>query len=188
MPNQKDNEKEGLYSLLRSHGFDPAMRDTTGGVVPVSNDAEVFQFNFDAEGESSPVTVSIDEDNKLVIYYGDDVKQTGSEQSWYDLLKELKHYAQQHQLSFQLKNKDHLRYDMAKRTHMKQVDEAVNPGLAHWVKDYKAARVAGNVQVARQIKANIDKKIAQDKLDKTEVFGKENSIEEGAGEYNKAYN
>lgn len=131
MANKKDNEKEELYSLLRSHGFDPVMRDTSGSTVPVSNDAEVFQFNFDAEGDSAPVTVSIDNDNKLVIYYGDDVKDTGTEESWYSLLKELKHYAQQHQLSFQLKNKDHLRYDMAKRTHMKKIDEAqINESLA----------------------------------------------------------
>ena len=136
MANQKSNEKEGLYTLLRSHGFDPVMRDTTGGVVPVSDDAEVFQFNFDAEGDNAPVTVSIDEDNKLVIYYGDEVKQTGSEESWYSLLKELKRYAQGHQLSFQLKNKDHLRYDMAKRTHMKKVDESkTNEGLADDVAD-----------------------------------------------------
>ena len=122
MPYNQDNEKEGLYSLLRSHGFDPIMRDSSGATMPVSNDAEVFQFKFDADGDSAPVTVSIDDDNKLVVYYGDDVKNTGSEGSWYSLLKELKHFAQKHQLSFQLKNKDHLRYDMAKRTHMKQVD------------------------------------------------------------------
>jgi hypothetical protein len=42
-------------------------------------------------------------------------------------LNHLKRFAQQHQLSFEVKNRDHLKYDMAKREHMKK-QERISEG------------------------------------------------------------
>lgn len=113
------------------------MLSTAGKEIPVPDEAEVFQFTFIKDGkEYGTVTISIDGLHKLVVYSGDDVAKSPSEQShsedisWYALLNHLKRFSQQHQLSFEVKNTDHLKYDMAKRTHMKKVDEArqTNPG------------------------------------------------------------
>ena len=39
------------------------------------------------------------------------------------LINHLKRFSQQHQLSFEVKNRDHLKYDMAKREHMKKQEK-----------------------------------------------------------------
>ena len=38
-------------------------------------------------------------------------------------MNHLKRFSQQHQLSFEVKNRDHLKYDMAKREHMKKQEK-----------------------------------------------------------------
>jgi hypothetical protein len=43
-------------------------------------------------------------------------------------------------------------------------------GLLQWVEDYKDAR-KGNIKLAKEIKANIDKEIKKLKLNKKEVYG-----------------
>jgi hypothetical protein len=52
----------------------------------------------------------------------EDSKSEGGEISWYSLLNQLKRFAQRYQLSFELKNTDKLKSDMAKREHMKKQD------------------------------------------------------------------
>ena len=132
----KNNEtlNSGLFQLLRSRGYQPTMLGTDGKEMPVPEEAEVFQFNFIKDEEDyGPVTLSIDGLHKLIVYFGDNVANSPSEEthsedtSWYTLLNHLKRYAQKHQLSFEVQNTDHLKYDMAKRTHMKKVDEGYYP-------------------------------------------------------------
>lgn len=48
----------------------------------------------------------------------------------------------------------------------------LSAGLRGWVSDYKAARKYGNVKLASEIKANIDKKIKKLGLVKSMVYGK----------------
>ena len=126
----KNNESinNSLFDLLRSRGYSPTMLGTDGKEVPVAEEAEVFQFTFTKDGEEyGPVTVTVDGKNKVIVYFGDNVanspSDTSGDISWYTLLNYLKRFSHQHQLSFELKNTDHLKYDMAKRTHMKKVDE-----------------------------------------------------------------
>jgi hypothetical protein len=52
----------------------------------------------------------------------DDEEAEGGELSWYGLLNQLKRFAQRYQLSFELKNTDKLKSDMAKRDYMKKQD------------------------------------------------------------------
>lgn len=52
----------------------------------------------------------------------------------------------------------------------KMFEGKIPKGLLNWVKDYKEAR-KGNVKLAKQIKANIDKEIKKLKLDSKEVYG-----------------
>jgi hypothetical protein len=120
------------------------MLGTDGKEIPVPEEAEVFQFKFVKDGEDyGPVTLSVDGTHKLVVYFSDNVANSPSEQghtedtSWYALLNHLKRFSQQHQLSFELKNTDHLKYDMAKRTHMKKVDESRADPTGAWI-SYKS--------------------------------------------------
>jgi len=130
MAKNTESINQSLFDLLRSRGYGPTMLDTSGKEIPVPEDAEVFQFQFVKDGkEYGTVTLSVDGLHKLVVYFGDDVanseKETGStgSESWYQLLNHLKRFSQQHQLSFELKNTNHLKYDMAKRDHMKKQEK-----------------------------------------------------------------
>jgi hypothetical protein len=139
----KNNESlnNSLFQLLRSRGYNPTLLGTDGKEIPVPDEAEVFQFHFIKDDKDyGPVTISIDGLNKLVIYYNDAIASSPSEEghsedtSWFTLLNHLKRFSQGHQLSFELKNTDHLKYDMAKRNNMKKIDEA-----AKWRQGYSAS-------------------------------------------------
>lgn len=129
MAKNQESINRSLFELLRSRGYAPTLLDTSGKEIPVPEEAEVFQFKFTKDGEEyGTVTASIDGLHKLVIYFGDDVansekEDNGGDDSWYKLLNHLKRFAQQHQLSFEVKNRDHLKYDMAKREHMKKQEK-----------------------------------------------------------------
>ena len=133
MAKNQESINRSLFELLRSRGYAPTLLDTSGKEIPVPEEAEVFQFKFTKDGkEYGTVTASIDGLHKLVIYFNDDVANSekeseGGDESWYKLLNHLKRFAQQHQLSFEVRNTDHLKYDMAKRDHMKK-QERISEG------------------------------------------------------------
>jgi hypothetical protein len=129
MAKNQESINRSLFELLRSRGYAPTLLDTSGKEIPVPEEAEVFQFKFTKDGEEyGTVTASIDGLHKLIIYFGDDVansekEDNGGDDSWYKLLNHIKRFSQQHQLSFEVKNRDHLKYDMAKREHMKKQEK-----------------------------------------------------------------
>jgi hypothetical protein len=47
----------------------------------------------------------------------------------------------------------------------------LNAGLAAWVRAYKTARASGSVLESKQLRANIEKVIADKNLDKATVWG-----------------
>lgn len=131
MPKNQESLNAELARFLKR--FRPTMRDTTGKVVPVPDEAEVFQFKFVVDGEDyGTVTVSIDGLHKLVIYFNSDLFDSPkiSEQgdiTWEKLIRMIKDFAMSKQLSFELKNEDELETDMAKRDHVKKLDESYHP-------------------------------------------------------------
>lgn len=130
MPKKQESLNNDLFKLLQSRGYNPVMLDTTGKEIPVADEAEVFQFHFIKDDEDyGTATVSIDGLRKLVIYFGDKIANspkegTNDSTSWYHLLRQIKRFAQQHQLSFETRNIDKLEPDMAKRSYTKKLDEA----------------------------------------------------------------
>ena len=133
MPKNQDSLNSELFDFLQSRGYNPSLLDTSGKEIPVPEEAEVFQFDFEKDGENyGTATISIDGLHKLVIYFGDTIANSpkddsGDGESWYSLLKQFKRFAQKHQLSFEVKNIDRLKYDMAKRDHTKKLDEGYHP-------------------------------------------------------------
>jgi len=126
-----------LYDLLKVRGYDPIPKDSTGQTTPVPDDAEVFKFKFKKGGEPvGDVWTTIDSSQNLVVYYDDDVSDSDEQNtsggqftdSWIGLIQHLKSWAQRRQLSFELKNKNHLSGDMAQRAHMKK-EEQMNEGI-----------------------------------------------------------
>ena len=134
MPKSNESINRELFDLLSTRGYRPTMLDTSGKEIPVPEEAEVFQFNFVKDDvDYGVVTISIDGLHKLVIYFNDKIADSEKETSdtddvsWYKLLNHLKRFAKNRQLSFQVKNTDHLKHDMAKRDHMKKLDEGYYP-------------------------------------------------------------
>ena len=128
MPKNNSSINNSLFDLLKGKGYSPTMLSTAGKEIPTPDEAEVFQFNFVKDGEDyGKVTLTIDDSSNLIVYYSDDVadseKETSTESgdlSWYGLLNQLKRFAQRYQLSFELRNTDNLKSDMAKRDYMKK--------------------------------------------------------------------
>ena len=116
-----------LYDLLDNKGYNPKPMDSTGKITPVPEEAAVIKFDFIKDGENyGKVWISIDGSKKLKIYYGDSVSSSPSDNtsgtpysdSWTGLISHLKNWAQRRQLSFELRNENHLEADMAQREHM----------------------------------------------------------------------
>jgi Protein of unknwon function (DUF3008) len=126
--NESLNRK--LYGLLKVKGYNPVPKDSKGQTTPVPDEAEVFKFTFTRGGKAvGDVWITIDSSQNLVVYYDDEVadddENTGAgatdfNDSWTGLIQHLKNWAQRRQLSFELKNKNHLSSDMAQRAHMKK--------------------------------------------------------------------
>lgn len=133
MPKNQDSLNAELFSFLQGRGYNPTLLDTSGKEIPVPEEAEVFQFEFEKDDTNyGTATISIDGLHKLVVYFGKQIADSpkdssGDSESWYSLLKQFKRFAQKHQLSFDTKNIDRLKYDMAKREHTKKLDEGYYP-------------------------------------------------------------
>ena len=156
MPKNSESLNRSLFELLQSKGFDPTMLDTSGKEIPTPEEAEVFQFNFIKDGEDyGKVTISIDGLHKLCIYFSDEVASSekeeshGEDESWYKVLNQLKRFAQKYQLSFELKNVDHLKHDMAKREYMKK-QERISEGYYPMGKKASYNDAVPNVKIVLQ--------------------------------------
>ena len=122
----------GLYDLLKTRGYNPTPIDSKGQNTPVPQDADIFKFDFKKGPNTSedygPVWVTIDKAANLIVYFDDDVADSGDtntsgtefSDSWPSLLKVLKRWAMRKQLGFELKNRDHLGSDMAQREYAKK--------------------------------------------------------------------
>jgi hypothetical protein len=135
MPINNQSLNKELYKLLKVRGFDPIPKDSTGETSPVPDEADVFKFTFKQDGKAMGTAwATVDGDNNLTVYYGDDVTQNVSEDermndsfdlSWTGFLKHLKMWAQRKQMGFDLENKDHLHSDMAQREYAKKQESMI---------------------------------------------------------------
>jgi hypothetical protein len=162
MPKNADSLNRSLFELLHSKGFDPTMLDTSGKDIPTPEEAEVFQFNFIKDGEDyGKVTISIDGLHKLIIYFNDEIANSekeeseGGDVSWYKLLNQLKKFAQKYQLSFELRNVNNLKHDMAKREYMKK-KESIQEGYYPMGKKASYSDAVPSVKIVLQHNRQIE--------------------------------
>jgi hypothetical protein len=134
MPKNAELINDELFQLLRSKGYDPVMLDSSAKQVPIAEEAEVFQFKFVKDGtDYGTVTISLDGLHSITIYYNENIAKSpkgiskNGDVSWYGLIKQISKWAKNFQLSFELKDESHLKHDMAKRQHLKKLEESYYP-------------------------------------------------------------
>jgi len=121
-----------LYSLLRTRGYKPVPLDTSNQRVPTPETASVIQATFIKDDkEFGKFWVSIDDSQNLIVYYDNEQQDSPTNQSpglqyndtWTGFLKNLKSWAMNRQLSFELLNQDRLSDDMKQREFYKMKEK-----------------------------------------------------------------
>ena len=145
MPKSSESINKDLEDLLVAKGYEVTALDSSGREVPIPDEADLFTWNFHRGGKDyGTVTATIDGLQKLTLYYDDEVAKSGNSNgdedgtSWFSLLKQLKKFAQRHQLGFVLKDTDRLRQDMKRRQHVKKLEEGRVKELTADLKDMTA--------------------------------------------------
>ena len=114
---QENNASQQLYDLLVTRDFDPESLDSMGKPTVNPSEADLFSFNFSANGnEYGTVVVLVNGDNDLEVYYGDNLgkgMEVGDKGDWYDFLAAIRNLAKRHLLTFSLNNMNKLKYSMA---------------------------------------------------------------------------
>lgn len=129
MPKNSSTINRHLYDMLITKGFEVKMLDSAGKEVPVPDEADVFQFKFEHDGNSyGTVTITIDGVHQMVVYYNDSVVKgmrgsLGEDSAWVQFLKQLKKFSQKRQIGFKLSDMNRLGYDMKTRNHNKKINE-----------------------------------------------------------------
>lgn len=139
MPKSTENLNQDLEDLLVSKGYEVTSLDSSGKEVPVPAEADLLSFHFHRGGKDyGTVTATIDGLKKLTLYYDDSIADSGVNEddmdadrgmngtSWISLVKQLKKFAQRHQLGFVLKDTDRLRSDIKRRQHAEKLEESIN--------------------------------------------------------------
>jgi len=133
MSKEQESLKTEIYGLLKSRGYNPISKESSGDPVPVPEEAEVFEFMFSKDGKDyGKVWVTLDGLKQLIVYFGKEVADSpknGSQDSnsFSQLTNVLKRFATNRQLSFKRSDQSNLEADMAKREHTKR-QEQVNEG------------------------------------------------------------
>ena len=114
---QENTASQQIYDLLVTKDFDPKSLDNMGKPTVNPSEADLFSFNFTANGnEYGTVVVLINGDNDLEVYYGDNLGKgmdPGDKGDWYDFLTMLRQTAKRNLLTFSLNNMNKLKYQMA---------------------------------------------------------------------------
>jgi len=114
---QENTASQQIYDLLVTRDYDPKSLDSMGKPTVNPSEADLFSFNFSANGnEYGTVVVLINGDNNLEVYYGDNLgkgMEVGDKGDWYDFLAMLRQTAKRNLLTFSLNNMNKLKYSMA---------------------------------------------------------------------------
>ena len=113
---QENNASQQIYDLLVTRDFDPKSLDSMGKPTVNPSEADLFSFNFSANGnEYGTVVILVNGDNDLELFYGDNLgkgMEVGDKGDWYDFLATIRNLAKRHLLTFSLNNMNKLKYQM----------------------------------------------------------------------------
>ena len=103
-----NNIANDLFNKIRGRFPNVTIGDTNGNVTNVPEDARYFDFSFTNQGvDLGQVSVSINEDDGLVIVVGKDITEYQTEDvqdRWYNFLKELRIFAKKRLMSFDIRD------------------------------------------------------------------------------------
>ena len=113
---QSNTASQQLYNLLVSRDFEPEALDAAGKSAANPADADIISFDYRTqEKDYGTVVLSIDGENNLDVYYGDNMGRAmegPDKNEWYDFLYLLRMFAKRNLLTFSLKNLSRLKYSM----------------------------------------------------------------------------
>jgi hypothetical protein len=113
---QSNTASQQLYNLLVSRDFEPEALDAAGKPAADPADADIISFDYQTqEKDYGTVVLSIDGENNLDVYYGDNMGRAmegPDKNEWYDFLYLLRMFAKRNLLTFSLKNLSRLKYSM----------------------------------------------------------------------------
>lgn len=132
MATDSENFNKDLYDLLKVRGYDPVPLNSKNQRVNVSQDADVFQFDFKKDGEDyGNAWVTVDDAHNVIVYYNQEQQNSPStmtpgveyDDTWTGFCKVLKTWAQRRQLGFELKNASHVGDDMRQRDYYRMKEK-----------------------------------------------------------------
>jgi len=156
MPINKESLNKRLHKALSRYDAKPV--DEKNEVVPLADEAQGFRFNFTKDGENYGVVyATLDDTNSLTVWYDDDIMDSPNtptsgmdyDDTFTGLLKYMKKWAMNNQLSFKTDNKDHLGNEMARRKRMKE-KENVSEGYYPIGKKASYSDAVPNVKIVLQ--------------------------------------
>lgn len=113
---QSNTASQQLYNLLVSRDFEPEALDAAGKPAADPAEADIISFDYRTqEKDYGTVVLSIDGENNLDVYYGDNMGRAmegPDKNEWYDFLYLLRMFAKRNLLTFSLKNLSRLKYSM----------------------------------------------------------------------------
>lgn len=134
MPINQNSVKATIFKFLKTNGYSPTMLDSSGKEMAITDDADVFQFNFVKDNENyGTITIGIDGTGQLTLYFGDEVATSPAASSqdgmpsFHELTSRLRKLTFGKVSKFELSDMDNLKYDMAKRENTKKLDEGYYP-------------------------------------------------------------
>lgn len=128
MSKQAETLNKELFDELAN--LDPVPFQANGDEIALPEKADFFQFHFHKDGHDyGTITVSIDDSNHLIVWYNNNITRSSSSgnegDSWISLIKRLKRFSHQHQMSgFKTMNQDRLHAHMKQRVERKKLDES----------------------------------------------------------------
>jgi hypothetical protein len=128
---QKNQEitKNTIYTYLKSNGLDPQLKTTSNNDVDIIDKTDVIQFQFKLDDVNyGTASLSLDNEGVLKIYNSDKIANSPKQsehggKTWNQVIQDLRKMTFGKVKSFELDDMDNLGYDMAKREHMKKLEE-----------------------------------------------------------------
>ena len=113
----RNQAEKQLFDLLVTRDFDPQTLDAQGKPAPTPEDARLFSFDYRGESgkDYGTVVIMLDDANGMTVFTGDNTGKSmegEDKRAWFDFQAQLKRFAMQNLMTFNLQNLNKLKYSM----------------------------------------------------------------------------